>query len=68
MLIAFPHGAESLALNKDTAKRLAAFERKVLKRMFGGIKVNEYWRKLYNRELMRLLFYQKKSVELDLSC
>jgi hypothetical protein len=51
MLIAFPHGAESLALNKDTAKRLAAFERKVLKRMFGGIKVHEYWRKLYNKEL-----------------
>jgi len=51
MLIAFPHGAESLTLNKDTVKRLAAFERKLLKRMFGGIKVNEYWRKLYNKEL-----------------
>jgi len=36
MLIAFPHGAESLALNKDIAKRLAAFDRKVLKRVFGG--------------------------------
>jgi hypothetical protein len=29
----------------DTAKCLAAFERKVLRRMFGGIKVNENWRK-----------------------
>jgi hypothetical protein len=51
VLIAFPHGAESLALNKDTAKRLAAFERKVVKRIFGRIKVKEYWRKLYNKEL-----------------
>jgi len=51
MFIAFPHGAESLALNIDTAKRLAAFERKVLNRMFRGSKVNECWRKLYNKEL-----------------
>jgi hypothetical protein len=41
MLTAFPHGAESLALNEGTAKRLAACERKVLKIMFWGIKVNE---------------------------
>jgi ribosomal protein L19 len=51
MLIAFPHGAESLALNKDTAKRLAAFEGEVLKRMFRGIKMSECWRRLYNKEL-----------------
>jgi hypothetical protein len=37
--------AESWALNEDIAKRLATFERKVLRRMFGGIKVNENWRK-----------------------
>jgi hypothetical protein len=30
------------------------FERKVLRRMFGGIKVNENWRKRYNKELMQL--------------
>jgi hypothetical protein len=28
-------------LNKDIAKRLATFDRKVLRRMFGEIKVNE---------------------------
>jgi hypothetical protein len=32
-------------LSKDIAKLPAAFERKVLKKMFGGIKVNENWRK-----------------------
>jgi len=32
-------------LNEDIAKQLAAFERTVLRRMFGGIKVNESWRK-----------------------
>jgi hypothetical protein len=38
----------------DIAKRLAAFERKVSRRIFGGIKVNENWRKRYNKELMQL--------------
>jgi len=38
-------GAESWALNEDVAKRLTAFERKVLRRMFGGIRVNENRRK-----------------------
>jgi hypothetical protein len=42
------------SLNKDATKRLAAFETKVFRRMFGGIKVNENWRKRYNKELMRL--------------
>ena len=48
------YGAESWTLNKDIAKWLAAFERKVLKRMSGGIKVSENWRKRYNEELMQL--------------
>ena len=39
----------SWTLNKDIAKRLAAFERKVLRRIFVGIKVNENWRKRYNK-------------------
>jgi len=39
------YGAESWTLNNDIAKRLAIFERKVLRRMFGGIKANENWRK-----------------------
>jgi hypothetical protein len=33
---------------------MAAFERKVLGRMFGGIKVNEHWKKWYSKELMQL--------------
>jgi hypothetical protein len=48
------YGAESWALNKDIAKRVAAFERKVLRRIFGGIKVNENWIKRYNKELIQL--------------
>jgi len=32
-------------VNKDVAKRLAAFERKVLRRMFGGTEVNGNWEK-----------------------
>jgi hypothetical protein len=32
-------------LSKDIAKWFAAFERKVLRKMFEGIKVNENWRK-----------------------
>jgi hypothetical protein len=30
------------------------FERKILIRMFWGIKANEIWRKRYNKELMQL--------------
>jgi hypothetical protein len=41
-------------LNKDIAKRLATFEREVLRRIFGRIKVNETWRKRYNMDLMQL--------------
>jgi hypothetical protein len=51
------HGAEYWTLNKDTAKRLAALERKVFGRMSGGIKVNENWRRRCNRELAQLFGY-----------
>ena len=34
-----------LTLDKDVSKQLAAFERKVLSRMFEGIELNENWRK-----------------------
>jgi hypothetical protein len=47
-------GAESWTFNKDIAKRFAAFERRVLRRMFGEFEVNEIWKKLYNKELMQL--------------
>jgi len=48
------YGAEFWTLNKDIAKRLATLEKNVLRRMFGGIKVNANWRKRYNKELMQL--------------
>ena len=48
------YGAESWMLNKGIAKRLATFERKVLKRIFGGMKVDGNWRKRYNKQLMQL--------------
>jgi hypothetical protein len=38
---------KSWPLNKDVTERLGAFERKVVRRMFGGIKVNENWRQHY---------------------
>jgi len=38
----------------ENNKQLAAFERKVLRRLSGGIKVNENWRKRHNKELMHL--------------
>jgi hypothetical protein len=37
--------AEFWTWNKDIAKWLATFERKVLRGMCGGIKLNENWRK-----------------------
>jgi len=39
------HGAETWTMNRVAAKWLATLERIVLKEMFGGIKVNENWRK-----------------------
>jgi len=48
-------GTESWTLNEGIAKWLAAFERKILIRMFGGNTVNENWRKRYNKELLQLL-------------
>ena len=67
------NGTDSWTLNKGIVKRLAAFERKIRRRMFEGIKVNENWRKRYDEELMQLRGFrytficQNKSVELDLS-
>jgi hypothetical protein len=42
------YGAESRTFSKYTAKRMADFERKILSRKFGGIEVNENWRKRYS--------------------
>jgi hypothetical protein len=51
------YGAEIWTLNKDIAKHLAAFERKVLRSIFGETKVNENWKKQYNKELLQLFGY-----------
>jgi hypothetical protein len=54
------HGEESWTLNKDITNRLATFERKVLRRMYGGNKVNENRRKQYNNNLcssLEILMY-----------
>jgi len=40
------YGGEFWTLNKITAKRLADFERRVLRRIFCGIKVDENWRNI----------------------
>jgi hypothetical protein len=47
-------GAESWILNKGIAKQLATFERTVLNRMSGGMKVNGDWRKQFKKQLMQL--------------
>jgi len=39
-----------LIFSIDIAERLAAFERRVLGRMFGGIKVDENWREVVYSE------------------
>jgi hypothetical protein len=48
------YGAESWTLNKDIAKGLAVFQRKILRRIFGAIKVTENWRKRHNEELKQV--------------
>ena len=45
---------DSRTLNKDIAKWLDTFERKVLTSMLGGITVNENSRKGYNKKFMQL--------------
>jgi len=39
------YGALSWSVFKDIAKRLAAVERGVLRRMFGGIQINKIFKK-----------------------
>jgi hypothetical protein len=41
-------------LNEDIAKGLDFLKKQVPRRMFGGIRVNEYWRNRYNKELKQL--------------
>jgi hypothetical protein len=46
--------AESWTLTREIVHRLAVFERKMLRRMFVGNKINENWKKLYDKELTHL--------------
>jgi hypothetical protein len=48
------YGAQFWALDKDIAKCLATFERKVLRSISRGTKVNDNWRKQYNKEQLQL--------------
>jgi hypothetical protein len=58
--------------NKNVDKWLDTFKRKVLGRLFGGIKVRKNWRKRYNKKLMqmfggldKLSFVRLSLVQLD---
>ena len=42
-------------MNRDTAERVAAFEGNISRRIFGGNKVNENWRKRYNKEIRQIV-------------
>ena len=64
-----------MTFNIDIAKRLAAFERRGLRRMFGRIKVDENWGEsdIQYNELMQMfadlgVIFQNVSFELYWSC
>jgi hypothetical protein len=39
------YGAEAWSMSSETGKRLAVFERKVLRKILGAIKINSCWRR-----------------------
>ena len=45
------YGSESWVLKELDEQKLAVFERKVLRRIYGPVKENEIWRRLHYREL-----------------
>ena len=49
------YGSESWTLNKDTCSQIAIFERKILRRIFGGVQVGNTWRIRYNKEIYDML-------------
>jgi hypothetical protein len=48
------YGAEAWTMSSETGKWLAIFERKVLRKILGAIKINNCWRRRHNNELMQL--------------
>jgi hypothetical protein len=47
-------GAETLILSRANELRIAVFERKILRRIYGPICEGALWRSRYNEELYRL--------------
>ena len=45
------YGSESWVVNKTDERRLAVFERKILRRIYGPVEENGTWRRRHNREL-----------------
>lgn len=48
------YGSEAWVLTKSDEKLIAAFERKVLRRIYGAINEDNLWRRRYNAELYEL--------------
>jgi hypothetical protein len=47
-------GLETCTLTAKNEEELEVFERKVLRRIYGLIRDNEQWRKLYNHEIKQI--------------
>ena len=48
------YGSETWVLSSDVINRLNVFERKVLRRITGAVKIDDNWRRQYNKELFDL--------------
>jgi hypothetical protein len=48
------YGAEAWTMSSEISKRLAVFERKVLRKILGAIKIINCWTRRHNNELMQL--------------
>jgi len=48
------YGSEAWCMTQKEEQTLLVFERKILRSIFGGIKVDETWRRRYNHELYQL--------------
>jgi hypothetical protein len=48
------YGAEAWTMSSETGKQLAVFDRKVLRKILGAIKMNNCWRRRHNNEVMQL--------------
>jgi hypothetical protein len=48
------YGAEAWTMSSETGKRLAVFEREVLRKLLEAIKINNCWIRRHNNELMQL--------------